>query len=219
MGSRGSASKIATRAAKYLTQKGRPAASKQVDIQKIKDKTLQGIEDRVRHLKHEEAFLFDSSDKLMDGRSGGKSSVGIPSLWDQVPGATVTHGHPVGNYNFGGTLSMADADRMAQTEWSEMRAAAAGQGEYNYIMRRTAKADNEGLRRQIGRDADRMEKSIKTEFQKAFKNAIARGQTRESALHEAAQKATGLMDAYWKQVLPQYGFEYVTRKRGYRYGR
>lgn len=35
----------------------------------------------------------------------------------------------------------------------------------------------------------------------------------KSAAHEAAQKATGIVDAYWKKTMPQYGFEYVTPKK------
>ena len=86
-------------------------------------------------------------------------------------------------------------------------------------MRRTQKSNNEGLRKQISRDADKMGKAIKAEYKKVYTEAVGRGKSREAAYHEAAQKATGLMDAYWKKILPQYGFEYVTRKRGYRYGR
>lgn len=29
----------------------------------------------------------------------------------------------------------------------------------------------------------------------------------------------GELNAYWKKVMPQYGYEYVTRKRSYKYNR
>ena len=55
-----------------------------IDISKIKDKTLSGIEDRIRVLQHEEAFIFDNNDRLVAGVSGGNSSVGIPNDWKNM---------------------------------------------------------------------------------------------------------------------------------------
>lgn len=190
-----------------------------IDIATIKDKSLQGIENRIRRLQHEEAFAFDSKDNLIAGVSGGSQSVGIPNSWLSMDGATITHGHPTGIYNYGGTLSPADASVMAQTQWKEMRAAANGQGEFNYIMRRTPKSDNRGLQSRIIKDAGTIKTSIKTMYSDTYKNAVKNGKSKEAAAHEAAQKATGVMDAYWKKVLPKYGFEYVTPRKEYRYGR
>lgn len=190
-----------------------------LDVDKLKDKTLQGIENRIRKLKHEEAYIFDADDKLVAGVSGGNSSVGIPNSWNNMDGATVTHGHPVGDYNFGGTLSMADADMMAKTKWSEMRASANGKGEYNYIMKRTPKSDNSGLRAQIAKDRPQMETDIVNAYKKAYNDAISQGKSTKTAKHESAQIATGLMQNYWRKTLPQYGFDFVTPKKEYEYGR
>ena len=190
-----------------------------IDVSKIKDQTLQGIENRIRKLKHEEAFVFDKDNKLVAGASGGNSSVGIPNNWFSMDGATVTHGHPVGDYNFGGTLSMADANAMAKGNWSELRAAANGKGEYNYIMKRTSKSDNKGLQNQIAKDKTKMENDIVNTYMKAYNDAIAKGKSTKTAKHEAAQKGTGIMQNYWRKTLPQFGFEFVTPKKEYNYGR
>lgn len=217
-GGRG-ASSAASRYAAAMTGGGGKSKSYPVDISKIKDKSLQGIENKIRQLKHEEAYIFDKNDKLVAGASGGNSSVGIPNNWGNLDGATVTHGHPVGKYNFGGTLSMADANLMANTKWGEMRAAASGKGEYNYIMKRTSKSDNSGLKNRIAKDSKNMEKNIADTYKKSYNKAIASGKSESKARHESAQKAVGLMQSYWRKTLPQYGFVFVTPKKEYNYGR
>ena len=188
-------------------------------VSKIKDKSLQGIENRIRKLNHEEAFIFDSNVQLKEGVSGGSSSVAIPNTWYNMDGAIVTHGHPSARYDFGGTLSMEDAKIMTETKWAEMRAAANGRGEYNYIMRRTSTSDNNGLRMQIIRDTPKLEKDIKAEFVNTFKKATAEGKSISAANHEAAQVATGIVQRYWRNTLPKYGFIFVTPKNDYKYGR
>lgn len=219
MGGRG-ASSGAKRAAVRLTSPSVSGSkSYPVDTSNLKDKTLQGVENRIRRLQHEEAFIFGKDGQVIAGVSGGNSSVGIPNNWKAIDGATVTHGHPTGRLNFGGTLSMADAKMMASTNWAEMRAAATGQGEYNYILRRTSHSDNAGLQSRIASDKSVMETRIKSEYQTAYSNAIKAGKSNASALHLAAQKATGIMDTYWKKVLPQYGFEYIKRNSYYTYNR
>ena len=215
MGGRGAysaASRYASRQTGGIGGKAIP-----IDTSKIKDKSLQGIENRIRKLQHEEAFVFDANDNLVAGVSGGSSSVGIPKNWESMDGATVTHGHPTGNYGYGGALSPADADLMASTKWKEVRAAANGQGEYNYIMRRTSKSDNAGLKAQIAKDTPKLEQDIQSTFLKTFNNAIKAGKSKQSASHEAAQKATGIVDAYWKKTMPKFGFEYITPKKEYSY--
>ena len=217
MGGRG-ASSNATNYTRRQTG-GIGGTSKPIDVSKIKDKSLQGVENRIRKLQHEEAFIFDKDDNLIAGVAGGSTSVGIPSDWDKIDGATVTHGHPTGQYGFGGTLSTADAVYMANTNWSEMRAAAHGKGEYNYIMRRTSKANNQGLRDQIAKDEDTLKKRIGNTYQRAFDAAVKSGKDSKKASREAAQMAAGVMDRYWTKTLPKFGFEYITRKKVYEYGR
>ena len=221
MGGRG-ASYYAQRTARAMLGSSNGSSGGQsipIDISKLKDKSLQGVENRIRKLNHEEAYIFDQDDNLVAGVSGGSSSVNVPFTWDTMDGATVTHGHPVGDYNFGGTLSLADASRMANTNWSEMRASANGKGEFNYIMRRTPNSDNRGLLNQIGRDQSRLENDIVNAYKNAYNNAISQGKSASVARHESAQIATGVVQAYWRVTLPQYGFEFVTPKKGYEYGR
>ena len=217
-GGRG-ASSAASRQGQAMTGKKSGGKSIPIDISKIKDQTLQGIENRIRKLKHEEAFVFDKDGKLIAGVSGGNSSVGIPDSWLKMDGATVTHGHPVDVYNFGGTLSMADAEVMAGTKWNEMRAAASGKGEYNYIMKSTPKANRKGLINQINKDRTKMEDSIVNTYKKAYNDAIAKGKSTKQAMHEAAQQGTGVMQNYWRKTLPKYGFVFTTPKKEYEYGR
>ena len=213
------ASSTAKKFAAALTGGGGGGKSVPIDLKNIKDKTLEGVENRIRKLSHEEAFIFDKDDKLVAGVSGGNGSVGMPYSWGSMDGATVTHGHPVGKNDFGGTLSMADANIMASTNWKEMRAAANGQGEYNYIMRRTSKSDNNGLKKQIAKDSSKLGNDIKDTYIKTYNKALSAGKSQTNAGHEAVQKATGVMQNYWRKTLPQYGFDFVTPKKEYHYGR
>lgn len=188
-----------------------------IDISQIQDKTLQGIENRIRKFQHEEAFLFDESGNLVSGVSGGTTSVDVPRAWDSLDGATTTHNHPTQKYGFGGALSMDDVKRMADTQWKEMRAVASGKGEFNYIMRRTSKSDNEGLKRTIANDIVKLENEILNEYKNAYNEAKRNGKSESNAMRIGAQKGTGIAQAYWKKTLPQFGFEYITPKKEYDY--
>ena len=157
---RGGRRKARAYVAKQKGKKG--GVSIPIDISKIKDKSLQGIENRIRKLQHEEAFIFDGDGNLVDGVSGGKGSVGIPDKWERIDGATVTHGHPTGIFGYGGTLSFEDVGTFAGTNWAEIRAAANGQGEYNYILRRTNKAKGKLLLARIATDQAKLGKRIRT---------------------------------------------------------
>ena len=217
MGGRGASSLMSRISSSVFGESGGKGTP--IVISKLEDKSLQGIENRLRKLNHEEAYVFDENDKLVAGVTGGTTSVDIPEEWMKIDGATVTHGHPSNRFGFGGTLSFKDASLMAESNWNEMRAAASGKGEYNYIMRRTPRSDGLGLRRQIIRDKTMMKNRLESEFYKSYNEAIKQGKSRKSALLESAQKSTGIIHSYWKNVLPQYGFEYVTPKKEYEYGR
>ena len=217
MGGRG-ASSSATKLANKLTS-GSGSHSFPIDLSTVKGKSLQEIEDRIRHLDHEEAFIFDKNGNLINGVSGGTGSVDIPMNWFNEEGATITHGHPIGDRNFGGTLSFADVDVMAHSKWKEMRAAASGQGEMNYIVRRTSHSNSTGLQSRVAADTPKMKANLQKTFLEAYTKAIKNGKPKKSAMHEAAQRAAGEVDRYWATVLPQFGFEYITRKKGYNYGR
>lgn len=215
MGGRGATSSIGAK----MTMPPARSRAYPINISTIKDKTLQGVENRIRKLQHEEAYIFDASGQLISGVSGGNSSVGIPSAWMGIDGATVTHGHPVGNHDFGATLSFGDVDLMTDSNWKELRAAANGQGEFNYIMRRTSKADNAGLKAKIKNDSGKMMTQLNDDYKKAYDSAIKSGKSPQAARHEGWQKATGTIHRYWRDTLPQYGFEFVTPKKPYEYGR
>ena len=217
MGGRG-ASSLLKGASDYFFGTGASKGSPIV-ISKINDKSLQGIENRIRKLKHEEAFIFNENDKLVAGVMGDSNSVDFPKEWMDMDGATVTHGHPSNRYGFGGTLSLHDAETMTYTQWGELRASANGRGEYNYIMRRTPNSNNLGLRMQIIKDRASLKERLADELNRAYNDAINSGASVKTANLISAQRGTGIIQAYWREVLPQYGFEYVTPKKEYVYGR
>ena len=190
-----------------------------IDISKFQGWTLEQTEGRIRNLAHEELFAFDENDQLVEAYKGGRHSVGFPIELLNMEGATITHGHPKGTSEFGGTFSWADINNMLNSKWAEHRATASGQGEMNYIMRRTASADSQGLRNQINRDFPKIDKKWQDVYLKSYDAEIKKGTPRKQALHIARQKGVGVLNAYYKRVFPQYGFEYITRKTEYRYNR
>ncbi|MBQ7516006.1 MAG: hypothetical protein IJS96_06955 [Schwartzia sp.] len=198
---------------------GTPGKAHPIDINKFPGMTIQQAEERARKLGHEELFVFDEKGKLVAGYKGGKDSVAFPTSELSRKGATVTHGHPKGAEDFGGTLSFADVGNMLRSNWSEHRATASGQGEMNYIMRRTNKADSAGLMQRMLKDANGLEAQVKSEARKARKRALSTGKTPQQAEHEARQKGVGVLNRYYKDTMPKYGFEYVTRKNPYPYQR
>ena len=190
-----------------------------VDISRIKDKSLQSIENKIRSYNREITFIYDGNGQLVDGRIGQGTTVNVPSSWLMVENATVTHGHPVHEYNFGGTFSFGDIDAMARSQWAEYRAVAQGQGEYNYYVRRTEKARPKLLLARITIDENRIMSEFDRVLDSEKEKQLAKGLSDEQALHIAMQKAAGVVDRYWRETLPRFGFEYVKRKKKYEYGR
>lgn len=70
-----------------------------------------------------------------------------------LTGESVAHGHPALSANYGATFSMPDIRGFALSSWKEFRAVASGRGEWNYVVRRTAKAQGRALNRHLGKDA------------------------------------------------------------------
>lgn len=198
---------------------GGTGAPQPMDISKMGNMTVQQAEERARSKNHEELFIFDENDKLVAAYKGNSHSVAFPSTELTRQGATVTHGHPAGTADFGGTFSFADVGNMIRSNWSEHRATARGQGEMNYIMRRTSNADPQGLQRRMLRDANRLENQVMSEYNKSRNSALAAGKTPRQAEHEARQKAVGRLNRYYKNTMPKYGYEYITRKESYSYQR
>ena len=190
-----------------------------IDISRYRGWTLERTEDRLRNLNHEEMFVFDENNQLIAAYKGYATSVSFPHELLAREGITVTHGHPRGQSDFGGTFSWADINNMLDSNWAEHRATASGRGEMNYIMRRTAKADPHGLRNQINRDFLRIDAKWQDVYNQAYRDAIKNGVGKLQAAHIARQKGVGVLNAYYKRVFPKYGFEYIVRKKEYRYGR
>lgn len=193
--------------------------AKPLDYKKLGLKSLEDVEKRIRNIDHEELFVFDKDDKIIDAYKGDKDSVAFPTALLSETDATVTHGHPKGTAEFGGTFSFADINNMLDSQWKEHRATASGQGEMNYIMRRTANADSAGLRKRINQDIKKLENNLVNTYKQSYLSAIASNKSNEQALHIARQKAVGELNAYYKEVMPQYGFEYIVRKKNYKYNR
>lgn len=171
------------------------------------------LENRLKTLDHEEAFIFDKNGKLVSAYTGGESEVSIPAWEFLRKDATITHGHPVDKNNYGGTLSPADVMNIADSSIGQMRAVAQGQGEYKYIVRRTSKADGKGLKSKINRDLGWLEKTAKEEAKNTKRRVYKKTGSKASASHAAEQAYKGVYDWYWKDTLPQFGFDYVKRKK------
>lgn len=203
-----------------LSEEGeRGGKAKPLNLDNIKDKTLEGIEGRIRNLKREQLFVFDKNDNLTNGFQGDATSVAFPHAIMDIEGATVTHGHPKGLAEFGGTFSFADVNNMLNSKWSEHRATASGQGEMNYIMRRTNNSNPKGLRTAINRAIPILERNIQRSYMRAYNRALDSGKSSKEARHVARQRAVGVLNAYYKRTFPKYGYEYITRKESYKYGR
>lgn len=219
MGGRGAGSGIGA-FKDWLSNEGNGRGTvKPIDITQYQGQTLQQIEGRIRTLGHEELFALDKDGKIIAAYKGNAKSVGFPASLKDVKDATVTHGHPKGAEEFGGTFSFADVKNMIQSNWAEHRATASGQGEMNYIMRRTSSADGKGLYNQINKDYVKLNKSLETTYKAAYTKSINAGSSVSQARHVARQESVGELNKYWKNTMPKYGFEYITRKTSYEYGR
>lgn len=184
-----------------------------MDISKFQGMTLQQIEDRIRGLGHEELFVIDKDGTILAAYKGNSDSVAFKHSELFRDGATVTHGHPKGAEGYGATFSPQDVLNMAASNWAEHRAAASGKSELNYIIRRNASNTNKksaALYSQVRKDMANLNAEMVKEARKAGGNLSAASRR---------QIYTGVLDRYWSKTLPQYGFDYITRKEGYNYNR
>lgn len=184
-----------------------------MDVSDFEGMTLQQIEDRIRKLDHEELFVLDKDGAVLAAYKGNSNSVAF--FHDELmrDGATVTHGHPKGGEGYGATFSPKDVLNMAASNWAEHRAAASGKNELNYIMRRNSSNTAEKSRdlyNRVLKDQPKLEAEMVKQANEAGRNLSAASRR---------QIYTGVLDRYYKQVLPQYGFDYITRKKGYNYNR
>ena len=189
-----------------------------IDISRYQGKSLEEIEKRIRRLGHEELFAINENGNIVAAYKGDSTSVAFPVELIREKNLTVTHGHPKGYEEFGGTFSFADINNMLNSNWNEHRATASGQGEMNYIMRKTERADPDALRNRINKDFERLNQKVSETYRQSYLQERKRcGQ--KQARHIARQQAVGILNAYYREVFPQHGYEYVTRKKEYRYNR
>lgn len=184
-----------------------------MDVKQFQGMTLQEIEDRIRVLGHEELFVIGKDGSVLAAYRGNSNSVAFYSSDLMRRGATVTHGHPKGAEGYGATFSLQDVQNMAASSWAEHRAAASGKNELNYIIRRNpsnTEAKSKALYEKIGKDSASIQAEIKSEARKAGGNLSAASRR---------QIYTGVLDRYYSETLPKYGFDYITRNKGYNYNR
>lgn len=184
-----------------------------MDVSDFEGMTLQQIEDRIRKLGHEELFVLDADGTVLAAYKGNSNSVAFSRSELFRDGATVTHGHPKGAEGYGATFSPQDVLNMAASNWAEHRAAASGKNELNYIIRRNAsntEKKSSDLYARVKKDMPSLEAEMRRQAQSASKKLSATGRR---------QIYTGVLDRYYSEVLPEYGFDYITRKKGYNYNR
>lgn len=214
MGGRGSSSGTYHQIVQFVFGK-RTGKAKPIDITRFKNDSLQQTENRIRKLKNEQLYVFDANDRMLGGYQGGKESVSFPSDLKKLKNVTVTHSHPQGERGygeFGGTFSFPDVINMVNSQWKEHRAVASGQGELNYIMRaKTGKngqriGKNKALLDRINKDAPKLDSEFNRIARETFLEFLKQGKSSRDAAHVARQKSVGLLNRYWKDTLPQYGY-------------
>lgn len=133
-----------------------------IDISKGKWKglSLEKGESIIRKRTREVLLAYDENGKLQAAYQGNKQSVAFPADLMTKKGWTVTHGHPKGDANFGGTFSFADVHNFNRSQWSEHRATASGKGEMNYILRANAKSNKKGFDQRLSRDEKKARKAL-----------------------------------------------------------
>lgn len=89
-------------------KRGRPATLHPIDVSKYQGKTLSEVENKIRTLTRERLFAFDKDGNVIEAYQRNGTSVYFPERLLDVKGATVTHNHPKGYSDFGGTFSFAD---------------------------------------------------------------------------------------------------------------
>ena len=184
-----------------------------MDVSDFEGMTLQQIEDRIRKLGHEELFVLDADGTVLAAYKGNSNSVAFSRSELFRDGATVTHGHPKGAEGYGATFSPQDVLNMAASNWAEHRVAASGKNELNYIIRRNAsntEKKSSDLYARVKKDMPSLEAEMRQQAQSASKKLSAT---------DRRQIYTGVLDRYYSEVLPEYGFDYITRKKGYNYHR
>lgn len=204
----------------HLAKEGNGSGGPPIDItHKYKGLTLEQTEKKLRGLKHEEAVFFDKDGNVVVAYKGNAGRVGFDASLRAARDLTLAHGHPKGAGEYGGTFSFGDMKNMLSSNWRELRATASGQGEMNYILRRTAKSDSKGFYKDINQHYTQLTKRMKKAHNAMYDAQKKAGASESSARHAARQAQVGVLNSYYKKTAEKYGFEYITRKKNYKYGR
>ena len=178
--------------------------------------TLEQAENLIRRRAREVLIVFDQNGTAVKAYQGDRTSVAFPAeeakKWK---GYTVTHNHPKGTEGFGGTFSFADMRNATVFEFGSHRAVAAGQGEYNYILRAGPAAKPMELNRRIAADIPTLREKMREvsfEVRKNYQENKEKFNNYGHMLHVARQKSVGLLNSYYREVAEQYGYVYRTQK-------
>ena len=179
--------------------------------------SVQMIERLIKGLTHEEIAFLNKKGNLVFTARGKVGEVEFPlPLLNKV--LTMTHNHPLGIGNFGGTFSFTDLLNMASSKWPQMRAMADGQGAGLYVLRKTPGARTR--RKAFKEHIKNIKASFKADMERTkaitFLEEVGKGRSIGAARHIAYQKSLGMMHAHLKEVAPKYGFTYIRRKNPHR---
>ena len=157
--------------------------------------------------------MIDENGTVVAAYRGNSNSVAFNRDELLREGVTVTHGHPKGGEGYGATFSPQDVLNMAASNWAEHRAAASGKNELNYIIRRNGSnsdAKSRALYKRMAADAPELQSEM---------NRLASASGKNLSPAARRQIYTGVLDRYYSSTLPQFGFDYIVRKKQYNYGR
>ena len=181
-----------------------------------KFQSLEQTESMIRKRRHEVLVVFDERGRAVKAYQGNQTSVAFPvAEAKKWKGFTVTHNHPQGTEGFGGTFSFADMRNATVYEFGSHRAVAAGQGEYNYILRAGPDARPMELNRRIASDIPRLREEMREMVfyvRSSYRNNTAKFNNYGHMLHVARQKSVGLLNSYYREIAEQYGYTYRTQK-------
>lgn len=204
---------------------------------KYQGMTLAQAEDVIRGIKgHEEAVIFDKDMNVIAAYSGGSGSVALPDELKKKDGITITHNHPTGDTNYGATLSPADVAWLATSRAAEIRAVAAGQGEYVYSLQvrgkqsavstKYAKTQLNLWAHQVRRDATPVSSGgtgkLQAEYKRLYNQYKQSGMSTRAAKHAAWQQATGDLERKLSDKVAELssnGAIYYARNRRYNVNR
>lgn len=199
--------------------RGRKGKVHPIDIARYQGKSLSEIENDIRVRSRERLFVFDKDGNVIQAYQGTSGSVSFPVSVLDIEGATVTHNHPKGYEDFGGTFSFADVYNTLDSKWSQHRAVASGQGEFNYILRKKkgTKQNAADFKKYASKNEGKILDRFEKRYNQYFDEKIKSGSSVKTAMHYARQKSIGIINRFWQNTAPKYGYEYVKINKKYDY--